>query len=357
MRTTFLTYGLIITTLSLLSCEKKNAIPWAEQVQISRSLFGCNVYETFDLTTLSSSLYFDEMAQFGPYFLYGGLSSLQIREGYNGPVVAEVGNRWATHFHLYNDRMLVYGTDGVYELLSNGNLVQRTSVGFWDLETTPDGLLIGVPFSDSWRIMAIDPVDFTFQPYLTEYPRGRCITLGHLHFSTDGSLWAVDCDNELLQFQNGILVNREIAGESAFWGEGDNYPLDDSIFFLEYQGRTIAVTKGGIIFFEILEYDGTQWTTLFRINYDDGNLSEKALELLRGTPHNTRVKGQYLYVMTNRGIHEFDLEGNYEDPMEAVLNKKDPGLAQDASYELFQDDQEEWYVLNTQKQVVRLGCE
>jgi hypothetical protein len=61
--------------------------------------------------------------------------------------------------------------------------------------------------------------------------------------------------------------------------------------------------------------------------------------------------------MTNRGIHEFDLESGHEDPMEAVLNIKDPGLAQEASYELFQDDQEEWDVLNTQKQVVRLGCE
>ncbi|MCR9103148.1 MAG: hypothetical protein NXI25_24560 [bacterium] len=40
-----------------------------------------------------------------------------------------------------------------------------------------------------------------------------------------------------------------------------------------------------------------------------------------------------------------------------MLNIKDPGLAQKASYELFQDDQEEWDVLNTQKQVVRLGCE
>ncbi|WP_421949058.1 hypothetical protein [Phaeodactylibacter xiamenensis] len=357
MRTTFLAYGLIIATLSLLSCEKKNAIPLAEQVQVSRPLFGCDAYEAFDLTTLSSSLFFDEMAQFGPYFLYGGLSSLQIREGYSGPIVAEVGNHRATHFHSYNDRMFVYGTDGIYELLSNGNLVQRTSVGFWDLETTPEGLLIGVPFSDSWRIMAIDPVDFTFQPYLTEYPRGRCVTLGDLHFSADGSLWAVDCDNELLQFQNGALVSREIAGESDFWGEGDNYPLDDSIFFLDYQGRTIAVTKCGFLFYEILEYDGTQWTTLFRVNYEDENLSEKASELLRGAPNEAVIKGQHLYVMTNRGIHEFDLESGYEDPMEAVLNIKDPGLAQDASYELFQDDQAEWYVLNTQKRVVRLGCE
>lgn len=357
MRTSFLIYGLVIAILSLLSCEKKNAVPLAEQVQISRPLFGCDAYEAFDLTTLSSSLFFDEMAQLGPYFLFGGLSSLQIREGYNGPVVAEVGNRWATNFHLYHGRMLIYGTDGIYELLSNGTLELKTEVGFWDLETTPEGKLIGVPAGESWKIMAIDPSSFTFEPYLTEYDRGMCVTLGHLHFSTDGSLWAVDCDNELLQFQNGILVNREIAGESAFWGEGDNYPLDDSIFFLDYQGRTIAVTKGGILFYEILEYDGAQWTTLFKINYEDEDLSEKALELLRGTLHKAVIKGQYLYVMTNRGIHEFDLDSSYEDPMEAVLNIKDPGLAQHASYELFQDDQAEWYVLNTQKRVVRLGCE
>ncbi len=347
--------GWILAALVLVSCEEE-AIPTEEQVQVSRSLLGCDDYETFALAAQESSLFFDEMAQFGPFFLYGGLNDLQIRQGVDGPVVAQVANRYATHFHVHDGRMLIYGTDGIYELLSNGTLELKTEVGFWDLETTPEGKLIGVPAGESWKVIAIDPSSFTFEPYLTEYERGMCVTLGHLHFSNDGSLWAVDCDSELLEFQNGDLVSREIAGESAFWGEGGSYPLDDSIFFLDYQGRTIVVTKGGTLFYEILEYDGADWAPLFRLNYQSEGLSEKGLELLRGTPQAAVIEGQYLYVLTNRGVHEFDLEDGYNRPLEAVLNIDDPKLSQPAAYELFQDNQGVWYLMDTQKTVVRLGC-
>ncbi len=352
-----------LSLLSLLfSCNKEDDMLPQEQIKTERSLFGCSSYETVELTTSGSSLFFDEMARYGDYFLYGGFDDLLVINGFNGEVVLERNGLDFDKFLPYNQKMLICGTDGIYELDEELNFTQKSELGCWDLILSPDGKLLFAPLGQGsvqpQHIYELDPVDFTPAQYTNNYQTGMCVSLDNLFFDFQGYLWAVDCSGHLLKFDGPNLAQRISAENSNFWGHEGANPAEDETHFLNYRDGMAVVTKAGVLFYEILYYKNGEWASLFLIGNTLGEEEpEKAMELLVGTVQDAAITGEKLLVVTNRGVHEFDLAKSGELSLDDVLNIADPNLPAESVYDLYEEPNGDWYVISSQKAVTRISCQ
>lgn len=348
--------------LLVLACEssEESPAPVPDSLRTEQALFACETSQAMDLTEASSSLFFSELIRFGSDFLYGGLGHLQVRSGYDGPVLWESSDHPGAHLLAYGQqRVFVYGTDGIDEWLASDSLVRRSDVGFWELLLTADGTLLGIPYAESWQVVAIDPLDFSTQPYLDAYPKSGCVTLSALHQGPQGDFWAIDCDGDLLQFRQGELVQRETASASAFWGEGDLSPAEDQVFFLNHEDQLLAITKSASSFYEVLQRVQGEWRSLLTVrNLEGDDPSERELALLQAELYEAVLGEDQLLISTSRGMHQLDLRAGADQSAEDVAYFVDPRLPYETIHHLYPAPDDTWYLLNSQKAVVRLtSCE
>ncbi|MCB0546448.1 MAG: hypothetical protein KDD19_02615 [Phaeodactylibacter sp.] len=362
MKNNLRTLSALFLLLLLFSCHKEDDTLSQEQAKVERSLFNCPSYETSELTGPGSSLYFDEMIRYGDYFLYGGFDDLLVTDGFNGEVVLEKNGLDVHKFLPYNQKMLICGTDGIYELDEELNFTQKSELGCWDIILSPDGKLLFAPLGQGsvqpQHIYELSPVDFTPTRYTSNYETGMCVSLDHLFFDTQGYLWAVDCSGHLLKFDGPNLAQRISAENSNFWGHEGSNPAEDETHFLNYKDGMAVVAKAGVLFYEILYYKNGEWAPLFLTGNTPGEeLPEKAVEMLRGTVQDAVITGEKLLVATNRGVHEFNLSQSEELSLDDVVNITDPNLPAESAYDLYAEPNGDWYVISTQKAVTRIRCQ
>ncbi len=354
--------GLVVALLILTAaCSKENPAPLEERVKVERSLLGCSAYEEIRIAEQGDTRFYEKIVQHGRYFLYGGTTKLLITDGFGGMAIHAEASSISFDFHKFQNRLFILGLHGIYEFFEDGRLELVSNNRYYSIVNAPDGKLLVA--NDVYSgILELDPISFTTAPYIINFPVGEsmCRSINNLHFSPDGYLWATDCDMNLLQFDGISLVGWFSAKDSDFWGEGGFAPFTQGTFFRNYGSSMIVVNKNAPGYFKVLRYEAGEWSTLFLINYLDPNpaerLPEKGLEMLRGSANDAEIVGDKLYVLTQRNIQEIDLGIGDGQAFEDAFLIKDPNLSRESGYDLYQSQDGTWYLLNTQKVAVRLGC-
>lgn len=325
-----LAFGLFILALPffLFGCKDDDVDPPESNTPsyiLEESVFGCSSYQ---LVTPDVDFQINHVHDFGEFLIYGGFDNLMISDANSGEILLNepIG---VNEFLEKNSKLMICSKEGIYELDLDMNLTKRSDIGCSDMLDYSDGtLLLTLNSTNQLPFNIIYEWDDTqgLLAYSNPHQAPDCVNLGYLAEASNGDIWGLNCNAELLRFRNKEFLN---------YFSRDSIPLisdyNDGIFIEPYGDDMIVVGKNGIGTYQVLKYQNNDWIVLFDISGTNSNNTDQDIEMIKPSIVETMIRNDKLYVATTvascRGIHVFDITKN------ELLSPDDYYVVQDTELE------------------------
>ena len=354
----FIGFGLflIILPIFLFSCKDDDVEPTTStnpSYILEESVFGCTNYQ---LVTPDVDFQINFVHDFDDYLIYGGFENLVISDAITGEILLNepIG---VNEFLEYNSKLMICSSDGIYELDNEMNLTKRSEIGCSDMLTYSDGkLLLTLNSNNQLPFNIIYEWDDAqgLVAYSNPHDAPGCINLGYLTEASNGDIWGLNCNAELLRFRNQEFLN---------YFSRDSMPLNsdynEGIFFEPYGDDMIVVGKNGIGTYQVLKYQNDEWIVLFDISGANQN-TDQDIEMIKPSIVETMIRNDKLYVATTvascRGIHVFDITKNELLSPDDYYVVKDPELEGQCINDIYETSNGDIIVVTLGNDVSIMNC-
>ena len=304
---TFINYTILFLCLSLIiSCESEDEAPpdATPNYIVDGKLFDCNSTST---TFADIDFQVNHFYEFSNYLFFGGFEDFKIVDAENLEV-AYSNEFWVSGFVEYNNKLILCSErEGIYEIDSDLNLMQKSDTRCLDIMLTSNNELLFLSADGDYlpnRIYELEP-NLGILPYSEVLPSDMCIDVLKMVETVNGDIWAVTCGNNLLKIRDKVVIDQFNESNSPLSGT----ILRRSVHLVAYMDELIFINKNALPY-HIFKYKNDEWITLLELDAFN-NDSEQNTQMSLPSIVEAKVVGDKLYLSTTlagcRGFHVFDL--------------------------------------------------